>query len=190
MKKLVCSCVILLTLSSAFAQQGAEFMHSLGGKYFIYSNSDGFYGGAAVYSPRVNFANLGTSSTVSAGTHLALGFSLASGPGGNATSFLYDLPAVAELNFGFGSSKEADGGFGGYIGAGYGLHHVSINVDGYGGSATIHGPVFTGGIRFDIPRVGAMELGASYMIDLKDKDQKVNILGITVSYLLGMGSRD
>jgi hypothetical protein len=191
MKRLLFFCFISLAALNVFSQDGSgEFMHSLGGKYFVYGNTSGFTGGAILYSPRYNFASLGANSTVSAGTHLGIGFSLTAGPGGSASSLILDLPAVAELNFGYGSSKEAEGGFGGFIGAGYGLHRVTLSVDGYGSSATITGPVFGGGVRFEIPRAGAFEIGASYMIDLKDKDQKVNILGISFSYLLGMGRGD
>lgn len=185
MKKLFPACLFMFFMHGALAQ-GTEFMHSLGGKYFFYGNSDGFYGGSILYSPRLNVTSNGNSA-ISVGTHFGLGFSLQSGPGGSASSLILDAPIVGEFNFGYGATKDADAGFGGYAGAGYGIHRVSLNVDGYGGSATLHGPVFTGGIRFELPAIGGFDLGASYMLDLKNKDQKVNILGISISYLLGMG---
>ena len=185
MRKLVASISLLLSATCLFAQEGLEFNHSLGGKYFGYAKSDGVSSTTLLYSPRLNVSTA-ENSAISVGTHLALGFSLYSGPMGSSTSFVYDLPIVCEYNLGFGSSKDNESGFGGYAGAGYGLHHLSIKEDGYGGSATLHGPVFTGGFRFNAGIIGALEIGASYMIDLKSKDQKTNIFGISLSYLFGM----
>ena len=187
MKKLFFSCLVLFSVSKLSAQ--TEFMHSLGGKYFFYGNSDGFSSAGILYSPRLNLTSTGNSA-ISVGTHLGLGFSLHAGAGGSASSLVLDIPLVAEYNFGYGSSRESESGFGGFLGAGYGIHRVSLNVEGEGGAATIHGPVFTGGIRFNIPAVGPLELSGSYMLDLKNKDAKSNILGISVSYLLGMGGRE
>ena len=34
-----------------------------------------------------------------------------------------------------------EGAIGGYVGAGYGIHRLTLNEDGASGSATIHGPV-------------------------------------------------
>lgn len=186
MKKCLIVLCILFTCKGAFSQ---EFMHSLGGKYFFYANSDGFYSTTILYSPRVNVSS-SENSSISVGTHLGLGFSFYSGPYGSSSSFVFDIPLVAEYNFGFGSSSENSSGFGGYVGAGYGIHRVSLSVDGSSGAATIHGPSFTGGVRFDIPGIGPFDIGASYMLDLKNKDTKVNIFGVSISYLLGMGSRN
>lgn len=166
--------------------QGVEFMHSLGGKYLFYSNSDGLTGGALLYSPRINFSS-GSNSTLSVGTHFGLGFSAQTGAGGESSSFILDVPIVAEYNVGFGATKDAEGAFGGYIGAGYGIHRVSMRTDYASGSASLHGPVFNGGVRFMIGSVGAFEVGASYSLDLKTKvkEAKANIFGISVSYLFG-----
>lgn len=182
-KRLLSACFVLFLLHSATAQ--VEFMHSFGGKYFFYANSEGFSSAGLLYSPRVNVTS-GENSAISVGTHLGLGFSLQAGAGGNASSLVLDLPLVGEYNFGYGSMSDIESGLGGYVGAGYGLHRVSLNVEGYSAGATLHGPVFTGGIRFNIPAVGPLELGASYMLDLKSKDVKSNVLGISISYLLGM----
>jgi hypothetical protein len=188
MRKVIIMCCLLMATSLSFAQ--VEFMHSLGGKYLFYSNSDGMIGGAALYSPRINLSS-GGNSTFSVGTHFGLGFSGQTGPQGSSSSFILDVPLVGEYNFGFGSTKDAEGGFGGYLGAGYGIHHVSSNTDYSSGSASIHGPVFDGGVRFLVNPVGAFEVGASYMLDLKTKtsDAKLNIFGISVSYLFGYRER-
>ncbi|WP_315816407.1 hypothetical protein [Paraflavitalea speifideaquila] len=159
-------CLVLATYS--LSAQGPEFMHSFGGKYLFYSNSDGVTGGALLYSPRVNLSS-GGNNTFSVGTHLALGFSAQSGAGGSSSSFILDLPLVAEYNVGFGATKDAEGGFGGYMGAGYGIHRVSMQTDYYSGKASVHGPVFTGGVRFLVNPIGAFDIGASYSLDLKIK---------------------
>jgi len=185
MKKFFFACFVLLFSKASFSQ--AEFMHSLGGKYYFYANSDGFTGAGFLYSPRINLTNSGDAA-LSVGTHLGLGFSLHAGAGGSSSSLLLDVPLVAEYNIGFGSTKESESGFGGYIGAGYGIHRVSLMTDDYGGSATIHGGVFTGGIRFNISGYAPLDLGVSYMLDLKNKDVKSNIFGLSISYMFGMNS--
>jgi hypothetical protein len=187
MKKWFVACFALFLFNNLSAQ--TEFMHSLGGKYFFYGNSDGFSSAGILYSPRINLTNTG-GGAISVGTHFGLGFSLHAGAGGSASSLVLDIPVVGEYNFGFGSTRESEAGFGGFIGAGYGIHRVSLNVEGVGGAATIHGPVFTGGIRFNIPALGPLELGGSYMLDLKSKEVKSNILGISLSYVLGMGGSE
>lgn len=188
MKRFILSAMLLFSVCLLRAQDGGvEFMHSLGGKYFAYANADGLTGATFLYSPRVNLTGTGNTA-ISVGTHLGLGFGLYSGPGGSSSSLILDAPLVGEFNFGYGASKDADASFGGYLGAGYGIHRVSLNVDGYGGSATLNGPVFTGGIRFNVGSIGSFDLGASYLLDMKNKDQKINIFGISISYLLGMNS--
>lgn len=160
-------------------------MHSLGGKYFFYGNTDGITGAGILYSPRLNLNSEGNS-TLSVGTRLGLGFSVQTGTG-RSSSLVLDLPVLAEYNVGFGSTKEADGSFGGYIGAGYGIHRAAYATDFVSGSATVHGPVFGGGIRALVGSIGAFELGASYSLDLKTKvkDAKMNIFGISLSYVFG-----
>lgn len=185
MKRIFAYCFLLLLMKGTFAQ--VEFMHSLGGKYFFYSNADGLSAGTFVYAPRVNVSST-ESSSISVGTRLGLGFSIQSGPAGSSSSLVLDLPVLAEYNVGYGSTRDNESGFGGYVGAGFGIHRVSQNTDGYGGSATLYGPVFSGGIRFNINAIGPLEIGGSYMLDLKSKDVKFNILGISVSYILGLNS--
>lgn len=187
MRKLFFSSWLLMSFISLQAQDGPEFMHSLGGKFFFYPNSDGFTSTAIVYSPRVNVI-YGENSSLSIGTHLGLGFSLTNRAQGGSRSFVLDLPLVVEWNLGTGSTRDYTDGFGGYVGAGYGLHRVSISSDEWGGNsaATLHGPVFTGGFRFSAGMAGVFELGGSYLIDLKSKEQKINPVGISLSYFLGL----
>jgi hypothetical protein len=185
MKRLIFAAMLLLSVCHLRAQDGIEFMHSLGGKYFFYSNADGLTGTTIVYSPRINVSST-ENTAISVGTHLGLGFAVYSGPDGSSSSLILDVPVVGEFNFGHGATSESEAGFGGYVGAGYGLHRVSMNVDGYGSSATLHGPVFTGGIRFALGSIGSYEIGATYMVNIK-KDYKTNPFGISISYLLGMG---
>ena len=138
-------------------------MHSLGGKYFFYSNTDGARSGLVLYSPRVNV--LGNSNnTLSLGTHLGLGFSISVGTYGSSSGLVLDMPLVAEYNFGFGARRDSEPNVGGFI-SGYAAHRISLSVNGESESLTLHGTVFTGGFRFNIHLVGSFEIGASYMLD-------------------------
>jgi hypothetical protein len=185
MKRLIFAAMLLLSVCQLRAQDGVEFMHSLGGKFFLYPNTeDGLTGTTILYSPRVNLTSTENTS-ISVGTHLGLGFAMYSGPEGSSSSLILDAPLVGEFNFGHGSTSESEAGFGGYIGAGYGFHRVSMNVDGYSSSATLNGPVFTGGIRFAMGSIGSYDIGFSYMANIK-KDIKVNPIGISISIMLGM----
>jgi hypothetical protein len=187
-KRSLSVCFILFLIHSASAQ--VEFMHSLGGKYFFYANTDGARSGLVLYSPRVNLLT-SDNSALSVGTHFGLGFSIQVNLAGeSASSLVLDMPLVAEYNFGFGSTLKSNAKVGGYLGAGYALHRISLNVDGESASLNIHGPVFTGGFRFDIRLVGSFEVGASYMPDSRGEEDKFNIFGVSVSYMLGMGRRN
>lgn len=186
MKHLIGAALLLLSVCQLRAQDGVEFMHSVGGKYFFYPNSDGLTSTSILYSPRLNLTST-EGSSISVGTHFGLGFSAYSGPQGSQSSLVLDLPLVGEFNFGHGSTTENESSVGGYIGAGYGIHRISMNENGYGGSATLHGPVFTGGIRFTLGRIGSYEIGGSYLANIK-KDYKTNPFGISVSYLFGLNS--
>lgn len=186
MKHFISAALLLLSVCQLRAQDGIEFMHSIGGKYFFYPNADGLTSTSFLYSPRVNLSST-ESTSLSVGTHFGLGFSAYSGPSGSSSSLVLDLPLVGEFNFGHGSTVDNESSFGGYVGAGYGIHRISMNDNGYGGSATLHGPVFTGGVRFSLGRIGSYEVGASYLANIK-KDYKVNPFGISVSYLFGLNS--
>lgn len=187
MKHLFGAALLLLSMCQLRAQDGVEFMHSLGGKYFIYPNADGLTSTSFLYSPRLNLSST-ESTSISVGTHFGLGFSAYSGPAGSQTSLVLDLPLVGEFNFGHGSTIDNESSVGGYVGAGYGIHRISMSDSEYGGgSATLHGPVFTGGVRFSLGRIGSYEVGASYLANIK-KEYKVNPFGISVSYLFGLNS--
>lgn len=68
-----------------------------------------------MYSPRLNVVEVGDNSTVSIRSRLGLAFEVSTRQG---SSFIYDIPIVAEFNFGQASNNDNDSGFGFYIGGG------------------------------------------------------------------------
>jgi hypothetical protein len=186
MKYLVSAFLLLISVCQLHAQYGVEFMHAVGGKYFFYPNAEGLSSTSIVYSPRINLTST-ESNSISVGTHFGIGFSVYSGPGGSQRSLALDLPLVGEFNFGHGSTFDNESAVGGYVGAGYGIHRISMAENDISGSATLHGPVFTGGIRFTLGRIGSYDLGATYMVNT-NKDYKTTPFGISISYTFGMDS--
>jgi hypothetical protein len=186
MKQLTMLAIGLITMIGAGAQATVEFHHSLGAKFYLYP-ADGAgagTGAAAIYSPRINILS-SRSGALSLGTHAGLGFNINSQSGG---ALIIDLPLVAEYNFAGFSTSQSGGGFGGYIGAGYGYHRIAVTNIANKITANINGPIFTGGLRFNAGRNARFgsgyEIGASFMPG-KYSGVSQNVLGLSFSVLLG-----
>lgn len=113
-------------------------------------------GWGVFYHPRFNISE-GETSAISIGIPLTLGFtgSYNSREGGNM-SLLVNLPLTVDYNFGAGAIEEAESGFGGFIGAGFGYTHSSNTNEFYipgvvnmteQVKGTSYGPLVNGGIR-------------------------------------------
>ncbi len=183
MKKLLFTIIAISIFSFASAQ--VSFSHAVGAKFYLSTNSDADYSSIGImYSPRLNVAELGDNATVSIGTHIGLAFEGNSRDG--SSSFVYDLPIVAEYNFGSTSSKDNDEAFGFYVGGGYAIHNSSDFDE------AISGPVVDGGIRFMIAEK-PIDVNFSYLIASKTVDLGLlgstsinqSIFGVGVQYTLG-----
>ena len=178
-KKLLFTGVVLFsTLTVSYGQ--ISFSHSLGGSVYL---SENVSAPGILYSPRLNFLELGDEITVSVGTHLGLGFSLnADSQGGGSGSFALDLPVVAEINFGQGANPDTQSSFGGFAGLGFGISKMGASDamgDGYNDAA---GVVINGGLRAII-RDKAVGLRVSYLLNIK-KDNS-SVLGVGLFYTFG-----
>lgn len=169
---LVTICLLFGAAASSNAQ--ISFSHSAGA---------GLYGGgdagspAIVYSPRLNILAFGDNATVSVGTHVGAWLAFNSREG--ASSLAFDLPLVAELNLGNKSTKDNDSGFGGFVGAGYGISRLAS--DGEFGLAEnkASGVVVNGGIRANV--LGrSLGVRVSYLINFKDNAS--NVIGAGIAY--------
>ena len=157
--------IFLMSLLSSHLLIGqVSFSHTVGGS--IYSSTDNTGAGGIMYSPRLNFLELADEVTVSIGTHIGLGLSLNSRSGAN--SLALDIPLVAEMNFGCASHPDASSGFGGFVGAGYGISRIGSQGAFGSGYNEASGLVFNGGIRTELLNF-PVGLRVSYMINsLKD----------------------
>lgn len=112
--------IISLTTKTTFGQ--ISFSHAVGISIFRLIP-------AITYSPRLNLVQLNKETNLSLGTHLAYGFRPykdASGPIKNQGSFfVYEVPLVAEINFGCGSSPQSNSNIGGFFGIGYAVNKTS-----------------------------------------------------------------
>jgi len=157
MRKLAAFCILIFSVccSPVFGQK-TFFAHSAGVSF--YGGTDYFSGGV-LYAPRINVAVLSERSTFSRGTHLGFGGnfnSYSSYDGGTSTSFFFDLPLMAEYNFGNAATRVANTKFGGFVGAGYGWHRLIESIDNeygvFSSNNTSKGPVVNAGFRFPIGR--------------------------------------
>lgn len=131
---------LLFIVSKGFAQ--VSFMHSGGlSLYSISSGVNSSVGPALMYSPRLNLVKLSDELTLSVGTHIGIDFFLSSN--GNQNSSTFDIPLVAELNFGHGAIKQTKSKFGGFVGLGYGFTSIKTNA-----SYEARGVLLNGGLRF------------------------------------------
>ncbi len=173
-KLLLVAAIAVFGITSVSAQ--ISFSHSLGGKLFSLSGDNADYSSiGALYSPRLNVLEVGDNGTLSIGTHIGLAFEANSR---EESSFVYDLPLVVEYNFGQASSNDNDGGFGFYVGGGYGIHNSSVFGD------PMKGPVASAGLRFTIADK-PLDINFSYLIGSGDS-KDYNLIGAGLQYCLGI----
>ena len=160
LKKMICPLLLCCLIGSGvFAQR---FMQSAGGTISVMSSpapTGGVYSSVTLvlknltYYPRFNFVE-NPNSSISAGIPLSVGFGTFSNSDGDASFYYgYDLPLAIDYNIGGGSTKEADGKTGGYVGAGFGYTYTNLSEPSgvYGPDeykAISYGPIARAGIRF------------------------------------------
>ncbi|WP_212003639.1 hypothetical protein [Chitinophaga sp. HK235] len=184
---------------AGFSSYSQSFVHGAGVVAFIQTaaNSDAFAVGGLTYSPRFNFMEQDNMS-------LSLGVPLSIGLGGsynssygsysgesNNLSFIFNAPLVFNANFGRGSSRDADGRFGFFVGAGYGFHYSSRNQNYYNNvsgdysasaKSSTNGPMGNAGFRIGVGRVHNIEVKLSYMKGLSDDKPNVFSIGTLFNF--------
>lgn len=184
--------IIFLFTCQSFSQ---SFMHSIGGTPTLLVSKENPETGSEKFSifqtvityfPRLNFIS-NENSSVSIGAPVGVGFGVVKDLGGNADgfSFAYDLPVVVDYNFGFKSTPEAEGNFGGYLGAGFGYFKVNVSNSSFGNfSGATHGPILRGGIRFGSSSEAwgghGLTIGLNYKKGIEKS--KLSTYGIAVLY--------
>lgn len=154
---------------------------------FSHSGFVGFYvsgathsgGYAFIYSPRLNFLELGDEKTLSIGTHLGLGFSgTTNTPSGFLGALLFDIPLLLELNIGDFANNETRSENGAFIGAGIGYNKMA-NSESYSLPMNSFGPVFNLGFRKK-----ALTIRFSFLLNTIDNGE--NIFGFALLHNFGM----
>jgi hypothetical protein len=173
--------VIAMALFANFAAKAqVEFNHSFGGVFYASENSSGY---GILYSPRLNLVELSDEVSLSAGSHVGLGFSgSANSQTGASGSFVLDLPLLAEINFGHASSSNSSIGFGGFLGAGFGYNRMSYSDVFGSGDRAATGLVLNGGFRTNLIKEQSVTLRISYMMA---SDNKGDIIGLGLTYNIG-----
>lgn len=163
--------LLFVCANSASAQ--VSFSHSLGAELLF----GGEVGSPAImYSPRLNLLNLNDAASLSVGTHLGVWLAFNSREGGAAA---FDLPIVAEINFGTGSTPDADASFGGFAGLGLGFNTMGSNAAFGAVTNNAFGPVVNGGVRLFL---GEMPVGARVSYLLNVKEGGASVLGLGAFY--------
>ncbi len=156
-------------------------------------NLDAAFYGVSWY-PRYILSETGNGS-ISVGVPVSLGFSgsFNSREGGNF-SFGLDAPIAVDYNFGVGAfaEEEGEGGFGGFIGAGFGFTSTaSSTTDDYNttiwnetdfSKAKSYGPMGHAGIRFPIGQGKILTIRLSFKKGLEK--EKYNFFGGSLFYRL------
>lgn len=155
-----------------------RFSHAIGASYYASKSANT---AGIVYSPRVNLLNLNNKITLSAGTHLGIGFAFASSGSNTSTTFHYDLPLVAEINFGHGAHKEVSSRFGGFLGAGYGFNRMQSVSDSPSDYRQSNGFLINGGLRFKIKNA-SWGVRASYLFNHKAGGGNITSLGVFYTF--------
>ena len=171
MRILLVFSLFFVFLSNINAQ--ITYSHSAGASIF---SSKNVISGGINYSPRINIIKLDENLTFSLGSHIAIGMPRKV----NGVKYLdYDLPFVAELNFGQGAKPGAGPKLGGFIGAGFGINKMgskdSISI--FNNYNDASGIVINGGLRL---LINDMPCGfrISYLINGKKQYNDVFIFGI------------
>lgn len=175
-KFLMVGCFMSLCMYKMTGQ--VRFSHAIGASYYT-SKSASTAG--IVYSPRVNLLNLNNKITLSAGTHLGLGFAFASNGSNTSTTFNYDLPLVAEMNFGHGATKETSARSGGFFGVGYGFNRMGNPTENQNNYLESNGFLINGGLRFKLKNT-SWGVRASYLLNNKSGRQNIMSLGVFYNF--------
>ncbi|SEW31220.1 hypothetical protein [Chitinophaga arvensicola] len=127
---LLCAACFFVLMTNASAQSRL-FSHAIGGG--LYSGHN-YFGGALVYSPRLNYYHFSDKSTLSLGTQIGLGTSIKdnynSNTGGNSTSiFMINVPVLLAWNYGNAANNNAYTNWGFFAAAGYGFQNASRGVE-------------------------------------------------------------
>lgn len=171
----------ITSTSSADAQ--INFSHTGSGAFFF---GKGVTAPGIVYSPRINIVELGDNANISVGSHLGLGFSFSGGVdsqsgASSSSSFLLDLPVVAEINIGHAKDNDNHSGFGFFAGGGFSYNRMSVSVDGFGIRGKTFGPLINAGARF--PVIGrSWTARASFLIGLTQTKHNVFSIGIGTNF--------
>ena len=177
-KSIIAVCLLIM-ISNANSSAQVSFSHSLGASFYF---SEVTSSPGVMYSPRLNFIELGDEVTVSAGTHIGAWLDFNSRSGG---SYSVDLPVVAEINFGHASHPDTKSKFGGFAGLGYGYNQMATS-DNFGSSFnTAIGPVVNGGLRFIINE-NPIGLRGSYLLNTNAGN--ADVISVGLFYTLGMGN--
>ncbi len=101
------------------------------------------------YFPRVNLSE-SENSSFSVGLPVGAGIGILTENGGNATGIAwgFDLPIVADYNFGCKSTPDNPNRSGGYVGAGFGYMYTAWNAGDGTENANSYGPIGRCGLRF------------------------------------------
>ncbi|MDX1907448.1 MAG: hypothetical protein SF053_10480 [Bacteroidia bacterium] len=175
MKKFVFTGLCILA-AVQFSYGQVSFSHSFGVAYYASSFAAA---PGIMYSPRLNFVELNDEMTVSVGTHLGLGLVYNSQEG--ASSFVLDLPLVAEINVGHAANPDTKSSFGGFAGLGFGINKIgsqgAFGAD-YNDAA---GLLFNGGIRAII-KEKPVGLRLSYLLNAKEGFENVFSIGLFYTF--------
>jgi len=134
---------------------------------------------AVLYSPRLNFVELGDEMTLSIGAHIGGGLAFNSREGAN--SLALDIPVVAELNFGHAAHPDAESSFGGFAGVGYGISRIGDSSTFGSGYNDARGIVVNAGLRALIKEY-SVGVRVSYMFNTKEGSK--NVIGLGAFYTL------
>jgi hypothetical protein len=198
LNKTICSLLLCCLISSGvFAQ---KFMQSAGLTISVMSSkaSAGYTDVTLIlknvtYYPRFNVVE-SENTSLSAGIPLSFGFGTFSNSYGDASLYYgFDVPLAIDYNIGGGSTKDADGKTGGYVGAGFGYTYTSLSEPSgvYGPDvykAISYGPIARGGVRFRFafdpkskPDFG-LTLGLFYKVGIEADKFKMGGLNILFDF--------
>lgn len=196
MKKISLLLLFSLSLSFGFSQ---SFMHGAGVGVFIADapNTDVTAAGVLTYSPRVNFVEAEALS-VSIGIPLSIGFSGSynynynsyyGSAESNTIRFMFNAPAIVNLNVGAGSTKDNEKRFGFFVGGGFGYHYGTYTKEYIDGDYISYGEGYTGsfgpagnvGLRFAVgSHQKNIEARLSYMKAISES--KTAVYGIAALF--------
>ena len=178
MKKTILIIFLAIQSFNVFSQ----FNHSVGGGFVNLMQGDASISLPSLfYSPRINVSEINENMALSVGSHIGLGFRLSSssnsrtGTESSESSFInFQLPVVAELNFGRKSTSDNEDNFGFFIGGGGALNYAASET-----SITSYGPLANAGVRFAIMDY-PIGLRFGYLLDMNTT--KTNVMTLNLAY--------